>query len=468
MENIADFISKVRNNRVKIAVVGDTMIDVYNYGEVSRISPEFPVPILHTKKNDPDVVPGGAGNVCYQFQHFNADASLFSFMDEEAQLHVNFNIDSCADIGRYRIPRKIRYYDGEFPMLRYDIEDTQNHQEYDEYREYVVKKFEERLPEMDAVILSNYNKGFFDGVIQGRMIRMCNKLGIPTIVDPKDTPNNWYGCTVFKPNTREAYQMTGLKDPYEQCCKLKSDARCDAVVITQQGNGVVCLADDYFEYRPKRLVREVSSVIGAGDCFAAVLSLCVAHSIPIKDSINYAFEASAQYVKAKHNRPITLYEVHRRLDPLHAKIIDINSVCYLRHGVYKNERWVLTNGCYDILHSGHLETFQQAKARGDRLVVAINSDTSVRRLKGDSRPIQPLQERQQVVAALECVDFVVSFDEDTPYNVINQIRPHVLVKGAHYAKEEVAGHDLVEEVALIDILPGNSTTNIITKIKNSG
>jgi D-beta-D-heptose 7-phosphate kinase/D-beta-D-heptose 1-phosphate adenosyltransferase len=275
------------------------------------------------------------------------------------------------------------------------------------------------------------------------------------------------GCDVFKPNAAEAKTITGETDWKKQCRIIKDIVKCKHVVITQSGNGVVGLSEDYFEYRPKTTIRNVASTIGAGDSFVAILSLALGCNMPIQEAIKYAFEAGAEYVKAKHNRPITPYELHRRIDPLHSKIMSKESIAVLREGVYSNLRWVWTNGVYDLIHAGHLKCLQEAKKLGDKLIVGINSDESVRRLKGYPRPIQPLLERQQVVAGLECVDFVVSFEEDTPYEIIKMLHPDVLVKGSHYTKEDISGNDLVKEVYLIDLVPGSSTTNIVERIKNS-
>lgn len=470
--SIADFVESIRTKRARIGVVGDSVLDVYKYGKVSRVSPEFPVPILLSGSHKFQHYPGGAANVCYQLSHFNADVSLFSFIDEE---YVNvlgeiikFNIDNCVDLGEAQVPRKIRFYDDEFPMLRHDVElPNYGKKDLNPQRWLILHRLENQLRiGLDAVILSNYNKGMFDKHFPQKLINLCKNHNVPVIVDTKNNPEVWKGCSVFKPNSAEAYQMTGESDWKAQCLAIHKIVECDAVIITQQGSGVVGWDGDFFEYRPKGISREVSSTIGAGDCFAAVLSLCVAQKIPIREAINYAFESGVQYVKTRHNRPITLYELHRRLDPINAKILSVDAVASLRHGVYKDQRWVISNGCIDLIHVGHLFTLQAAKSRGDKLVVALNSDISIASLKGSSRPILPLHERSQLVAGLECVDFVVSFDEDVPYNVVKALSPHVLAKGGDYKPHELSGHDLVEEVYITGLVPGSSTTNIINKIKN--
>lgn len=457
---ISEFISNVKKKSLTIGVIGDSMIDTYHYGKVSRISPEFPVPVLHSSKYSPEYCPGGAANVCYQFYHLNAKAKLFSFVDHEAKSQLSVDTESCI-VSDNPIPRKIRFYDNEFPLLRYDIESPSVYPS-----SLILKEIEKHIENLDVVIMSNYNKGLFNEQLTKQIISLCEEANIPTIVDPKSNPEMWKRCTIFKPNSSEAYHMTGKKDWKDQCRILKNITKCNSVIITKQGLGVVGLQEDFFEYQPKKIERNVSSVIGAGDCFIAFLALGIGHNHSIQESIKYAFEAGAQYVTERHNRPVTLYEMHRRIDPVNAKIMNIDEIVSLKQSVFSDLKWVFTNGCFDLLHSGHLSTLQEARLRGDKVVVGINTDESVSKLKGSLRPIQPLSERQRVIAAMEYVDFVVSFDEDTPYEIVKKLKPNILVKGAQYKNEDVVGADMVENVVFADHVAGNSTTNIIEKIKN--
>ena len=216
-------------------------------------------------------------------------------------------------------------------------------------------------------------------------------------------------------------------------------------------------------------MKNVNSVIGAGDCFAAVLALGCAHGLPVRDSVRAAFEAGTEYVKNRHNRPLTLYEIHRRLDPLNAKIVDLNTILWLRSvGPFAKCRWVMTNGVHDLLHAGHVATLRAAKDMGDLLVVGLNSDASVRKLKGPDRPILPEAERAVMLAAMEAVDFVVLFD-DSPAEVARAVKPDVLVKGRDYEGKTVLGAEFAHEVAFVDLVQNRSTTKIIKKIlKKSG
>ncbi len=463
---------KIRSKRVRVAVIGDSMLDIYKYGKVNRISPEFPVPILHSTDLKQEHFPGGAANVYYQFKHMNADVQLFSPLDWEASdifSDIGFNIDGCVILpeGEF-IPRKIRYYDDEFPLLRQDIEVPNfGTQDMSPVRDRLLANFIKSNHDckFDVVILSNYNKGTFNKGFAQNAIEHCNVVGVPTIVDPKDNLDWWTGCSYVKPNAAEAVKMTGEKDWGKQCEIFRKHVEM-GVIVTQAGSGIVGMDNGgLFEHRPRTTIKDVNSVIGAGDCFVAVMGLAIAHGETLRDSVKYGFLAGTQYVKERHNRPITVQELHRQVDPLGAKIVSVSELQRLRNGVYKGYKWVLSNGVFDVTHFGHVVCLQTAKSHGDKLIVAINSDESVRRLKGSSRPIIGLEDRMKMVAALECVDFVVSFDEDVPFNVVDALRPDVLVKGSDYRDREISGSNLVGKVVLVDLVPGLSTTDIIGKIK---
>lgn len=462
---ISQFISSIQDKRTTVGIVGDSMVDVYTCGTVDRISPEFPVPVQHSTEDYAEYYGGGAANVCSQFKHFNTLPLLFSFFDYEGA--SNLDIDFRFSVETGTMPRKIRFYDDDFPLFRRDIEKPNyGINNISESRKLLLTKFESTIKDLDVVILSNYNKGLFDCKLATKIIEICNKNNVPTVVDPKNNYHFWLGCTVLKPNYKEACEMTKETSWEKQEIAFKHMG-FHSVIVTLQGKGVVgYCGKESFEYKPKTTVKDVNSVVGAGDAFMAILSLGVAKKIPLEKIAAYAFECGAQFVRSKRARPVSLYEIHRRIDPLNAKIMSVNNIKYLRETVYKDERWVFTNGCFDLLHVGHLYTLQTAKSRGDKLVVALNSDESVKRLKGANRPIIDLQERKQVVAALECVDFVVSFAEDVPYNTIKELHPNVLVKGEDYTPDRISGVDLVDEVYLTDLIAGNSTTNIIGKIKN--
>jgi D-beta-D-heptose 7-phosphate kinase/D-beta-D-heptose 1-phosphate adenosyltransferase len=409
-------------------------------------------------------LPGGAANVCYQFKHLNVDAALNTLLNFEVEKTLNqynINTDPCAKYTDIRIPIKRRYYDGDSPFCRHDIE-QENYGLHEFALQSIRNKFiNDCKTEISAttkdlsndyLILSDYDKGFFK-----ENSEEWTQLGIPTIIDPKNGPiEKWKGCTIFKPNSQEAAKLSSLSNWKDQAIYFLNILQCQSVVITQSGKGVVGwdgIAGDFFEYvNPTKKIPR--SVIGAGDCFCAFLALAFAHKFNICECAEIAFKAAASYVDNIHNHPISLYDLMRTEDPYKAKYM------MPERGEGK---LVFTNGCFDILHANHVKMLQFAKSRGDKLVVALNSDASVRRLKGESRPIVPLKQRIEIVAALDCVDFVCAFYEDTPLEIIKTIKPDYIVKGGDYRKEEVVGHDLVEEVFIYDYQSDQSTTKIIEK-----
>lgn len=448
---------------LNIGVVGDAMIDQYFNVRVKKISPEFPIPVMLTEDDSSEDFPGGAANVAYQFKHFNTKAHLASFIDLAASLcFLRTGIDTkfCIDIGDNKIPRKRRFYSGDFPTYRWDVEkaeyglDDLNRKCFELY-----DKIHSESDTIDALIFSDYGKGVFNEY---------NNLLIPdvpiSVVDPKSGDlNRWRGCTVFKPNYEEALNLSGRKTLYDAGNHLFDELKCQAVIITQGGTGITVFDDGgIHEIRPTSKLPPAESVIGAGDCFVAFLTLALARGMGIRKSAEVAWEAGAIYVKNRHNKPISRLDLMNKIDPAIGKII----VGFIEEYVGKKTRdykLVFTNGVFDMLHQGHIETLKFAKSLGDKLIVAVNTDESTGRLK-PGRPIMPLEQRMSLLASLECVDFVTSFDQDTPLEIIKKIQPDILVKGSEYQVENIVGNDLVK-VVTSPMVEGLSTTKIIEAIQ---
>jgi len=465
MKELETFLRRNKKYNIKIAVVGDTMIDEYYSVCANRVSPEFPIPVMRRDDNKPSsYCPGGAGNVCGQFRHFNVDVRHFALADSYAEMILEeFGISSgyCAAlVGSSNVPRKKRFYQGDFPLCRLDIE-AHN---YGLDLPCLKRKQEELFSkfvnsEKDIVILSDYGKGLFSAGHGTSLWIQKNENEIPIIVDPKGGPvSRWKGCTIIKPNAKEAAELSGEDDWKKQCHYFLKETECLAVVITQGGTGVVGnVMGREFEYRPKKTVK-ANSVIGAGDCFIAFLAMGLAHAIDIIDVVEIAFEAGAIYVQRKHNQPIAIEDL---LGPCRVKHVNPENLAK------RNFTLACTNGVFDMLHAGHLATLEFAKTKADKLVVLVNSDESTKRLKGDHRPIVPLKQRIEMLAALECVDYVVPFEETTPYHTIKKIRPDCLIKGGDYDKKKINSAEIVgkENVFLAPFLEGFSTSSVIDKIK---
>jgi D-beta-D-heptose 7-phosphate kinase/D-beta-D-heptose 1-phosphate adenosyltransferase len=472
MDAIRTFLERVKENKAKIAVVGDLMIDEYYHVDVSGISPEFPIARMVSGQDISDVkMLGGAGNVCNQFLFFDEYVSFFGFADKESESLLNVcNIGLGISLleGDERVPVKKRFYNGQFPICRWDVEkrncgiDIKDLWKRQKVIQANFKKYLSSFGSPSVIIFSDYDKGVFSDNscnAQWWLDSVRSEESI-TIVDPKKGPlEKWHGCSVFKPNMKEAQDLSGLFRWEEQCDFFQSKLECQAVVITQGGEGVVGkVGPKLFQYSPIRKICP-DSVIGAGDCFVAFLAMGLAHGMDIQDSVEVAYEAGAIYVQRKHNMSVSPYELLAHIDPEFAK--------FYVPSKNRDYKLVFTNGCFDILHEGHLSTLRKAKTFGDKLVVAVNSDNSVRSIKGPNRPIISCKERMKMLAGLECVDFVVEFDDETPYNIIREIQPDVLVKGSDWA-DNVVGSDIVSEVYTLPLIEGRSTSNIILKIKSEG
>ena len=468
---IEKFIARNNKRKPKIAVVGDCFIDEYYYVDANRVSPEFPVPVLLSKSDVPNVVvPAGSGNVCMQFKYWNIDLQLFSLLDINTN---NVLIENCINVvdskclemdsrcpeEKFHCPIKKRYYQGQFPLCRLDVEEPNyGLTNLDVWKQELQEAYFKFKPEV--AIFSDYDKGVFNG----KPLKWFNDEGNTiTIVDPKKgPPNKWQGCTIFKPNQKEAEELSDYRDWKNQCNQLQKLVNCIAVVITLGGDGVVgSVGGRHFEYRPNK-VKRCESSIGAGDCFSAFLAMTMAHNFDIMDAVKIAFEAGSAYVLNRHNQPVSPYDLYKHIDPISAKYVTYEFLAKRD----KNKKLIFTNGVFDAgLTENHVRCLQQAKQLGDELVVALNSDASVKRIKGENRPIMSLKERMRIMASLDFVDYVVSFDEDTPLLLIQKILPSIVVKGGVYRPEEVVGYGVVD-VIILDKFNGMSTTDKIRKIND--
>jgi D-beta-D-heptose 7-phosphate kinase/D-beta-D-heptose 1-phosphate adenosyltransferase len=445
-----------------ITIVGEAMIDEYLQVDCKRISPEYPLPVYLSETAEPHcVVPGGGGNLAHQFKWIES-VRLCCFSDPYCRKifekeGINFyGVDLPEG---YAVPVKKRIYHGDYPLVRWDVEKTNYGLSNTQLTALQNDLFKCNFPENSVVVFSDYNKGMFVNMDEIPVSEECI-----TIVDPKKGPlSKWRGCTIFKPNAKEAEELTGEKGWEKQARKIQDVLGCVAVVITQGSDGIAgVVGHRTFEYRPQNKVM-AESTIGAGDCFLAWLAASQARGMDIIDGVEVAWLASAVYVQRKHNRPVHPVELMAHIDSVRGKII---SPDWLKT---HNFNLVFTNGCFDCLGAHHVKLLEFAKTKGSKLIVAVNSDASVRRIKGNSRPFCKLEDRMHILASLDCVDFVVSFDEDTPHNLIKLLNPSCIVKGGDYMPENVAGSDVVgkENVVIFPTIHGYSTTNLIDNIKRS-
>jgi len=444
------FLDKVFCNKLKINVIGDVLIDEYFDVQVERISPEFPIPVHYSSTESPNKkLCGGAANVAFQFKNFNIDVNLISIINSEAKnICDSYGINTQYSIvdDKIKNPIKKRFYKDFHALTRWDIEQPffglPNISEY-------LNKID--IPEADINIFSDYDKGLFSTDWHKKFLTKSKSL-----VDPKKNFKIWENCYLFKPNAVEANRFIHKNNIEDQLRWIQALLNCENVVITNSGNGVSAIDDDQKTYKviPHKVLTKPESVIGAGDCFMAFLAMAIGVNMDLLDCLSIAFEAGTNYVANRYNKPLNPSDFFTK-DKL------INNPAILKN---RDFDLVWTNGCFDFgLTSGHIECLKFAKKQGDKLVVGLNSDTSIARLKGNGRPILPLKDRINILSSLESVDFIVSFEEDTPLKTIEKIIPNTIVKGGDYKKENVAGNK-ISNVVIFDYIEGISTTEKIRRI----
>lgn len=458
--NMIDILEKIRNSDLRVGVIGDAMLDEYFDVKVKKISPEFPIPVMHSDEAEPSLVlPGGAANVAFQLANFNKKTFLCSLLDGHAEAVLSrHGIDTSLSvrIDPCHVPRKRRFYSDGFPTYRWDVERPLYGSEKDTLRSYCAElKRKIDQSEFDVLIFSDYDKGvFFDDIVSE--LSRTHRCAI-RMVDPKNDILKWKGCTLIKPNLSEAKSITGKSKVVDQIEEIMNMTSAGSVVITRGGDGFSGYDGSHFEHDVLQSSDKVNSVIGAGDCFIAFCGLCLGNGVDLRRASEFSFNMGAIYVTDKHNKPLDHQRITTFIDKPRSKIVSPETLAK------RDFTLVMTNGCFDLLHAGHLDSLNFAKRHGEKLVVAVNGDDSVSRLK-PGRPINKLADRMSMLSNLECVDYVVSFDEDTPLEVIRKIVPDVLVKGFDYDGKEVVGSDIVKSVVLAPMLDGFSTTGILGRI----
>jgi len=471
-----------------VLCVGDLMLDEFVYGEVSRISPEAPAPVIAVQRSETNI--GGAGNVARNIAALGARCILAGLIGEDAaaaQLKAQLSQQSLIETVLVCDPsrpttRKVRFVSEHFSthMLRADWELAAPASASIEQK--LIDAILPLLPRTDIVLLSDYAKGVLTARVLRNVIDAARKLGKRVIVDPKSANFAIYrGATLLTPNRKEFAEATRSRaDTTQSIAEAAQDAMqladCDAMLVTQSEHGMTLVPRGGEAIHVPAHAVKVRDVSGAGDTVAAMLAVTLAAGADWETALRMATAAAAVAVGKRGTAIVTSAELRRIILP-HAflaaeeKIVaasDGLEAClsdWRKHGL----RIGFTNGCFDILHPGHVKVLTAARGACDRLIVGLNSDASVKQLKGDGRPVLDERARAEVLAALEAVDLVVIFEEDTPIKLITQIRPSVLVKGGDYSRAEVVGHEIVEahggEVLLVGVLPGFSTTSLVNRAR---
>ncbi|WP_275099242.1 D-glycero-beta-D-manno-heptose-7-phosphate kinase [Sedimenticola hydrogenitrophicus] len=463
-----------------ILVVGDLMIDHYLWGECSRISPEAPVQVVDVTEER--ALLGGAGNVVNNLVALGSRVSVAGVIggDEAGRQLVTMmrdlgvNTEHLLLDPRRKTSKKSRVVASHQQVVRFDSECRVDISP--EHEQQILQAVERLLPAVDLVLLSDYAKGVLTETLVPRLIALCNNQGKRVLVDPKGSDYSRYqGAYLITPNRKEAALATaipiGREDENLESMGFALKRLCNLsyAIITLSEDGMAIFGETM--QRITTHAKEVYDVTGAGDTVLAALGFALACGRDIETAAHFANSAAAVVVGKLGSATATLDEIeeyesslHKAASDAHIKNFDSieRIVGYLKR---QDKRIVFTNGCFDILHLGHIKSLEKAKSFGDVLVVGVNSDASVRRLKGADRPINPEYDRAYLLAALEAVDYVVIFDQDTPYELVKRVLPDVLVKGSDYRGKEIVGSDLAGEVKLVDIILGKSTSRVIDGIK---
>jgi D-beta-D-heptose 7-phosphate kinase/D-beta-D-heptose 1-phosphate adenosyltransferase len=483
-----DALSNAINGRT-VLCIGDLMLDEFVYGEVSRISPEAPAPVIAVQRSESNI--GGAGNVARNVAALGAHCIFVGLVgDDDTGKSLKSALTSEPRIEPVLVSdpnrpttRKVRFVSEHFSthMLRADWEQAAPASK--EIEQKLLDCILPLLPRVDIVLLSDYAKGVLTPRVIRSVIDAARERGTRVIVDPKNLNFEIYrGATLLTPNRKEFAEATRSRAENEAdisgaAQQAMQIANCEALLVTQSEHGMTLVPRKGTPIHVPAHQVKVRDVSGAGDTVAAVIAVLLAAGADWETALRSANAAAAVAVSKKGTATVSLAELRRRILPeaslaAEEKIVPAGGDVETRVREWREEglRVGFTNGCFDILHPGHVRVITEARTNCDRLIVGLNSDASVKRLKGEGRPVQNERARAEVLAALEAVDLVAIFEDDTPLELIVRIKPTVLVKGGDYTREQVVGHEIVEanggEVVLVNILPGFSTTSLVARARD--
>ena len=462
----------------KVLVVGDLMLDRYWHGGTSRISPEAPVPVVHVNQNEERA--GGACNVAINIASLGAQCTVMGLCGDDEAANTLENLLQAVGVNAQfvRMPEnatvtKLRVMSRSQQLMRLDFEDGFIGRDLSQLE----AGFEAQLKNHNIVVCSDYGKGSLRSV--KKLIALCNKNNIPVLVDPKGNDFEKYtGASLITPNLSEFEAVTGHckteEDLVDKANTLSKKFNIEALLVTRSEHGMSLMQQDYDPVHLPTQAREVFDVTGAGDTVISTLAAALGADVSLERAMVFANLAAGVVVAKSGTASVSLKELENAIretssntehgiveeDELHALLDSCRA---------RGETIVMTNGCFDILHAGHVTYLEQASALGDRLLVAVNIDETVRRLKGADRPVNPVENRMRMLAALRCVDWVVAFSEDEPTRLICDLAPDILVKGGDNDVDKIPGGDCVRDaggqVMVLTYVDGISTTKIIESIK---
>jgi D-beta-D-heptose 7-phosphate kinase/D-beta-D-heptose 1-phosphate adenosyltransferase len=470
-------------SNAKVLVVGDVMLDQYWTGKAGRISPEAPVPVV--KVANEEMRAGGAANVALNVASLGAQACLLGVVGKNSQDQLDEHGHLLDDLMQeHNVATdwvksdsgticKLRVLSHHQQLIRMDFEKP--------VPEVAAKQLaglvEKHIADFDILVISDYAKGALQFIEQ--MIFHANRVNVPVIVDPKGLDFSRYrNATLIKPNQSEFEAIVGVSNSedelIEKANSLAEELNLQGLLVTRSENGMALVTDNTKPYLLQSKAQEVFDVTGAGDTVVATLATAYAGGLSWQSSVHLANQAASVVVRKVGTSTVTKAELDDEIkaDLRHQGYVapNENELLELVKLAQKNgEKVVFTNGCFDLLHSGHVRYLNEAAKLGDRLVIAVNSDESVKILKGESRPVVALEGRMELLSALSCVDWVVAFNEETPERLICKLTPDILVKGGDYKPEEIVGAQCVwdagGEVEVLSFWDGYSTTRMVDKIQ---
>lgn len=469
------------SKKPNILVIGDLMIDHYLWGSCDRISPEAPVQVVNVKKESS--VLGGAGNVINNLFTLGATVDVISVIGDDNVANelksllekIKISTSNLIVENNRKTSKKSRLIASQQQVLRYDMESIDDINE--ESHKKIISNLEKNIKKYSSIILSDYGKGVLTTKLTQDIINIANKNGVKVLVDPKGKDYSKYkGSYTLTPNKKEAQEATNIDIKDENSLinalknlKEKCDLEVSLITLSEQG---IAIFDENLTIKPT-VAREVYDVTGAGDTVIASIAFALGNDLNINEAVSFANLAAGVVVGKLGSATTTLDEIYEYESSLHKSnsnshiktFEEIEKLASKLHSLGK--KIVFTNGCFDILHVGHVKYLEEARSYGDVLILGLNADSSVKKLKGDSRPINNQDDRAYILASLESVDYVVIFEEETPYELIKLIKPHVLVKGGDYEGKDVVGQDIADELKLVKFVDGKSTTNTIKRIQEN-
>lgn len=463
----------------KILVIGDLILDQYLWGLTKRISPEAPVQIVDIDQET--TILGGAGNVVNNLHALGAKVDFISVIGKDSVgkslkkllKKLNINTKSLITLDGRVTSKKSRIISAQQQVIRFDKESIIEIDK--EIEKLILSQLGKIIINYECILLSDYGKGLLTKSLTQSIIKLANEYDKKVLVDPKGSDYSKYkNAFLLTPNKNEASKATNIniideRTLKESITKLKSELNLSVSLITLSEFGIATY-DENFRIYPTT-TKEVFDVTGAGDTVLASIGFALSCNIKFENIIKFANLAAGVVVGKIGSASATLDEIIEYESSLNHSFSDQNiktqkdiltiSQKYREEG----KKIIFTNGCFDLIHSGHIKYLENAKEFGDILIVGLNSDQSVKLLKGNNRPINSENDRAYILAALKAVDYVVIFDDETPYELIKIIKPHILVKGGDYVNKKVVGQDIVEELKIVDFVPNQSTTETIEKIR---